>query len=82
MWRTGIGFVVTTTVLLGLMGCHKTEYLQPPKPKDEFKQPPQDDSRFTNPPTYPALPENQRKDADGPDAPGHGLGAHSGGGPH
>jgi len=82
MWRTWKGLVVTAAVLLGLMGCHKTEYLQPPKPKDEFKQPPADDPRFVNPPTYPAIPDSQRKAADGPDAPGRGPGARPGGGLH
>jgi hypothetical protein len=82
MWRTWTGFVVTTAVLFGLLGCHKAEYLQPPKPKDEYKQPPLDDSRFTNPPNYPAKllnQDSQPKEADGPDTPGHGLGSHGGG---
>jgi hypothetical protein len=80
MWRTWKGFVVTTAAFIGLMGCHKTEYLQPPKPKDEFTQPPQDDSRFTNPPNYPALPDNQNKAADAPDASGPRAGGHGGSG--
>ena len=48
------------------MGCHKTEYLQPPKPKDEYKQPPTDDPRFTNPPKYP----NKLLNQDGQSRPG------------
>ncbi|HBI46459.1 MAG TPA: hypothetical protein DDY78_26940 [Planctomycetales bacterium] len=79
MCRTWKSLAVTTAALLCLMGCHKTEYLQPPKPKDEFKQPPADDSRYLNPPTYPALPDSQRKGADEPDAPGRGPGARPGG---
>ena len=86
MRRTWKGLVVTTAALIGLMGCHKTEYLQPPKPKDELAQPPADDPRFTNPPNYPAKLLNQEdlpKDADGPDTPGRSPGSHSGlGGPH
>jgi hypothetical protein len=83
MWRTWKGLVVTTAALIGLMGCHKAEYLQPPKPKDEFKQPPEDDPRFTNPINYPAKllnQDSQPKDANTSDAPGHGLGSHGGGG--
>jgi hypothetical protein len=85
MWRTWTGFVVTTAILLGLTGCHKPAYLQPPKPKDEYKQPPLDDPRFTNPPNYPAKllnQDSQPKDPDATDTPGHGLGSHGGGGSH
>ena len=83
MWRTWKGLVVTTAALIGLMGCHKTEYLQPPKPKDEYKQPPSDDPRFTNPPNYPAKflnQDGQPKDPDASDTPGRGPGGHGGGG--
>jgi hypothetical protein len=82
MRRTWKSLVVTTAVLCGLMGCHKTEYLQPPKPKDEFKQPPADDPRFTNPPKYPDKllnQDGQPKDPDASDAPGRGPGSHGGG---
>jgi hypothetical protein len=83
MWRTWKGLVVTTAVLTGLAGCHKTEYLQAPKPKDEYTQPPQDDPRFTNPPNYPAKflnQDGQPKDPDASDTPGHGPGSHGGAG--
>ncbi len=86
MWRTWKVFVVATAAWVGLMGCHKTEYLQAPKPKDEYKQPPADDPRFTNPPKYPDKllnQDEQPKDSDGSDGPGHGPGSHAGmGGPH
>jgi hypothetical protein len=72
---------VASAAWIGLMGCHKTEYLQPPKPKDEFKQPPADDPRFTNPINYPAKLLNQDgepKNADASDVPGRGPGPRSG----
>ena len=78
---------MTTAALLGLMGCQKQQFLQPPKPKDELKTPPTDDPRFDHPPQYPAKllnQDGQPKDADAPDAPGRGAGPHGGGagGPH
>ena len=82
MGRKWKGLVVAATALFGLMGCHKTDYLQPPKPKDVFAQPPADDSRFTGPPIYPAKLLNQDtigKDNADDDASSHGLG-HGGGG--
>ncbi len=81
MGRICTGVVVTAAALLGLAGCHKNEYLQPPKPKDELVQPPADDPRFTGPPNYPAKLLNEdtmRKNAD-EDA---GPGAKGGGGLH
>jgi hypothetical protein len=86
MWRMWEGLVVTGAALVGLMGCHKTEYLQPPKPKDEFARPPADDSRFVNPPSYPnnLLNQDSLHGKDDDAGPGHGQGSHPGGGlqPH
>ena len=81
MWK---GLVVTGVVVVGLMGCHKTEYLQPPKPKDEYARPPTDDSRFVNPPCYPNNLLNQDSLHNNSDdaAPGHGLGPRPSGGIH
>ena len=82
MGRTWKGLVVTAAGLIGLAGCHKNDYLQPPKPKDELVQPPADDPRFTGPPIYPAKLLNEdtmRKNAEEDAA---GAGAKGGGGLH
>jgi hypothetical protein len=83
MGRTWRGLVLAAAVVCGLAGCHKADYLQPPKPKDEFVPPPTDDPRFSNPPNYPAKllnQDNMRKQDDEDDAPGRG-GGHRGQGP-
>ncbi len=79
MRRTWRGLIVTSAALLGLAGCHKNDYLQPPKPKDELVQPPADDPRFTGPPNYPAKLLNEdtmRKNADDDAGPGAKSGLH------
>ncbi len=85
MGRKWTGFVLTAAAaLFGPAGCHKADYLQPPKPKDEFALPPADDPRFSGPPVYPAKLLNQdnlNKDKDDDDSQGHG-GMHAGGGMH
>jgi hypothetical protein len=84
MWRMSKGLVVTATALLGLVGCHKAEYVPPPRPKEVFAPPPVDDPRFSSPPNYPAALLNQDtlhgKAED--DASGHGPGLRTGAGAH
>ena len=81
MWRMCKGAIVSGAALLGLMGCHKAEYLQPPKPKDEFTRPPVDDARFVNPPSYPnnLLNQDSLHGKDDDAGPGHGPGSRPGG---
>lgn len=79
MGRTWRGLIVTSAALLGLAGCHKNDFLQPPKPKDELVQPPADDPRFTGPPNYPAKlldQDTMRKNADDAAGPGAKGGLH------
>ena len=74
MGRMFKGLIVTAAALIGLAGCHKNDYLQPPKPKEEFTQPPADDPRFTGPPIYPAklLNQDNMRNAEEDAAPGRG----------
>jgi hypothetical protein len=85
MGRIGKGCVVTAAALLGLAGCGRQEYIQPPRPPEQCVAPPGDDPRFTNPPMYPNKLLNQdsmiKPQDDEEDGPG-GKGQRVGGGMH
>jgi len=84
MGRTCKGWLVTMAVLLGLAGCGRKEYIQPPRPPEQCVAPPGDDPRFTNPPMYPnkLLNQDSMIKAKDEEEEGPGKGPRMGGGAH